>query len=385
MSYRPLIGGALSHPAERFPSVFGNNEFLRAYPYFLPCAIPASFTLICLVITYVYLKEVRIRLKLQKEYVTNQLDFHLVPDKSAEYRPILPPLTQSQIQGLHPRRPHKRSRLVPPLALPGTSTLTPAPLNPHPAHAPCCVQLRAHLATRRCVPRAPARLLRHAHRVRWARARAAPHRYVAGASRRGQWGVPGSAVPAHVPPLGRARGVPSGHRECCADLRAVPCYECRCRPAGGVRWRRRGRRPALVPTPIPAHRLRHPQHTLQTFLTLLVPLLLLTQLTLTLLLNSAFSSSFIYITASAPPRSLRAVNGLAQTSVSFARGVGPALASSLFSASLRWRYAEGRGLVWGWCVYGVMLLMVVGTLVVGFRLPERPWAREAEAEALEGI
>lgn len=56
MSYRPLIGGALSHPAERFPSVFGNNEVLRTYPYFLPCAIPASFTLICWVITYVYLK-----------------------------------------------------------------------------------------------------------------------------------------------------------------------------------------------------------------------------------------------------------------------------------------------------------------------------------------
>lgn len=139
------------------------------------------------------------------------------------------------------------------------------------------------------------------------------------------------------------------------------------------------------PSPSPHTALDIPSTPLQTFLTLLVPLLLLTQLTLTLLLNSAFSSSFIYITASAPPRSLGAVNGLAQTSVSFARGVGPALASSLFSASLRWRYAEGRGLVWGWCVYGVMLLMVVGTLVVGFRLPERPWAREAEAEALEGI
>lgn len=32
----PLIGGYFSHPAERFPAVFG-YEFLRNYPYFLPC------------------------------------------------------------------------------------------------------------------------------------------------------------------------------------------------------------------------------------------------------------------------------------------------------------------------------------------------------------
>lgn len=140
--------------------------------------------------------------------------------------------------------------------------------------------------------------------------------------------------------------------------------------------------PSFATTPDPTNTL------LLTLLSLLTPLLLLTQLALTLLLNSCYSASFIYITASSPRRSLGAVNGLAQTSVSFTRCVGPALASSLFSASLRWRYAEGRGLLWGWSVYGLMLVLVGATLVVGCRLPERPWAREeveAEAEALEGI
>lgn len=147
------------------------------------------------------------------------------------------------------------------------------------------------------------------------------------------------------------------------------------------------------PSPSPSLLASAPGPTntpLLTLLSLLTPLLLLTQLSLTLLLNSCYSASFIYITASSPRRSLGAVNGLAQTSVSFTRCVGPALASSLFSASLRWRYAEGRGLLWGWSVYGMMLVMVAGTLVVGCRLPERPWAREeveadAETEALEGI
>lgn len=53
-----MIGGALSRPAERFPEVFGNSTFLKTYPYFLPCAIPATFSLVAWIVTYLYLKEV---------------------------------------------------------------------------------------------------------------------------------------------------------------------------------------------------------------------------------------------------------------------------------------------------------------------------------------
>ena len=53
----PLIGGALSHPAERFPSIFGGNSFLERYPYFLPCAIPASFCIVAWIVTLVLLRE----------------------------------------------------------------------------------------------------------------------------------------------------------------------------------------------------------------------------------------------------------------------------------------------------------------------------------------
>ena len=44
-------------PAERFPDLFGNNAFLKKYPYFLPCAIPASFALIAWLITFLFFKE----------------------------------------------------------------------------------------------------------------------------------------------------------------------------------------------------------------------------------------------------------------------------------------------------------------------------------------
>ena len=53
-----MIGGALSRPAERFPSLFGNNKFMKAYPYFLPCAVPATFTAVIWVVAFLFLKEV---------------------------------------------------------------------------------------------------------------------------------------------------------------------------------------------------------------------------------------------------------------------------------------------------------------------------------------
>ncbi|KIL59877.1 hypothetical protein M378DRAFT_965882 [Amanita muscaria Koide BX008] len=53
----PIIGGSLSRPAERFPRLFGNNEFLKKYPYFLPCAVPATFTAVAWLITFIFLKE----------------------------------------------------------------------------------------------------------------------------------------------------------------------------------------------------------------------------------------------------------------------------------------------------------------------------------------
>ncbi|KAJ3998915.1 member of major facilitator superfamily multidrug-resistance, DHA1 sub-family [Lentinula boryana] len=53
----PMIGGALARPADQFPHLFGNNEFLKKYPYFLPCAVPATFSAIAWLVTFLFLKE----------------------------------------------------------------------------------------------------------------------------------------------------------------------------------------------------------------------------------------------------------------------------------------------------------------------------------------
>lgn len=57
MQLGPIIGGSLARPAERFPHLFGDNEFLKRYPYFLPCAVPATFSALAWVVTFLYLEE----------------------------------------------------------------------------------------------------------------------------------------------------------------------------------------------------------------------------------------------------------------------------------------------------------------------------------------
>ena len=53
----PLAGGALSHPYERFPAMFG-NWLWEEYPYLLSCLFSAVFCGVCFVLTWVFLKEV---------------------------------------------------------------------------------------------------------------------------------------------------------------------------------------------------------------------------------------------------------------------------------------------------------------------------------------
>ncbi|KAK9761477.1 hypothetical protein K7432_013599 [Basidiobolus ranarum] len=52
-----ILGGFLSQPAKQYPSIFGECEFLKTYPYFLPCAITAIICLIGFIIGYFYLEE----------------------------------------------------------------------------------------------------------------------------------------------------------------------------------------------------------------------------------------------------------------------------------------------------------------------------------------
>ncbi|KAL0952962.1 hypothetical protein HGRIS_007173 [Hohenbuehelia grisea] len=53
----PLIGGALSRPTEAWPRVFGRTGLLLEHPYLLPCLVTGFYSLLCFVLGSVYLKE----------------------------------------------------------------------------------------------------------------------------------------------------------------------------------------------------------------------------------------------------------------------------------------------------------------------------------------
>ncbi|KAF5327242.1 hypothetical protein D9619_004767 [Psilocybe cf. subviscida] len=88
---------------------------------------------------------------------------------------------------------------------------------------------------------------------------------------------------------------------------------------------------------------------------------------------SSYGCIFMYVTESAPDRrSLGAVNGLAQTTVSMARAVGPALSTSLFSLSIQHNIMGGYG------VYFIMIVFTMLALLLAVQLPEKMWGSEEE-------
>jgi hypothetical protein len=64
LSIRPIIGGVLSHPADRWPGTLGKFTVFRRYPYFLPCLAAALIPLSGFVFASLFLKEVTQRLSL---------------------------------------------------------------------------------------------------------------------------------------------------------------------------------------------------------------------------------------------------------------------------------------------------------------------------------
>ncbi|WFD22526.1 hypothetical protein MEQU1_001198 [Malassezia equina] len=42
----PILGGVLEHPVDKYPWLFGRMTFLQTYPYFLPCLLAGSSTIV---------------------------------------------------------------------------------------------------------------------------------------------------------------------------------------------------------------------------------------------------------------------------------------------------------------------------------------------------
>lgn len=57
----PTLGGTFSDPATTFPGWFGDSDFLKKYPYWLPCGIAGLLNLFGLLVGFFFLREVSCR------------------------------------------------------------------------------------------------------------------------------------------------------------------------------------------------------------------------------------------------------------------------------------------------------------------------------------
>ncbi|KAF8441539.1 MFS general substrate transporter [Boletus edulis BED1] len=97
----------------------------------------------------------------------------------------------------------------------------------------------------------------------------------------------------------------------------------------------------------------------------LVWVALICHLGLTIIMDMSFSCILMYITAAAPNRRcLGALNGVAQTTASIVRAVGPASATSLFAYSIQHNFMGGYG------VYIILVLGTIATMPLGAMLPD---------------
>ncbi|KAJ7654293.1 major facilitator superfamily domain-containing protein [Mycena rosella] len=88
------------------------------------------------------------------------------------------------------------------------------------------------------------------------------------------------------------------------------------------------------------------------------------------LVDTCFGAIFTFVNASAPTGSRGTVNGLAQTAVSTAHAIGPAMATALFSLSLE------KNLLSGHAVYVVFLCLSALALLLAMCLPAQLWEVE---------
>ncbi|KAJ3131443.1 hypothetical protein HK100_006347 [Physocladia obscura] len=62
----PIIGGCLAYPVETYPHIFPNgNEFLERNPFFLPCAVSATVSLVGFVVGFFLLEETNPKRQIQ--------------------------------------------------------------------------------------------------------------------------------------------------------------------------------------------------------------------------------------------------------------------------------------------------------------------------------
>ncbi|KIM36642.1 hypothetical protein M413DRAFT_448986 [Hebeloma cylindrosporum] len=324
----PIIGGSLSRPADRFPQLFGQNEFLKKYPYFLPCAVPATFSAVAWVVTFLFLKETVpspmpikefLGLKTGKAEVATQR-----PEILGEGVPI-PPLSISQAKC--------------------AQSIDEVPKTERP------LPLRA-LLTRRVIIAAGNYASLSLVDISF---RAIQPLFFSTPIHLGGLGLP----PPTIGNLLSIFGILNGVFQVFFFARINDHWGSKrvffCGIASGI--------PVFASFPVINYLARH--YGYSTTLWIAVGF----QIVISLGLSLSYGAIFIFIANASPNRaSIGATNGVSQMTVSIMRAIGPAAANSLFSVSM------DKGYLGGYLVYYILLFVVCISLVIASMLPRHVWS-----------
>ncbi|KAG1901470.1 major facilitator superfamily domain-containing protein [Suillus fuscotomentosus] len=310
----PLIGGSLSHPADRFPRLFGQSTFLKTYPYFLACAGPALFTAFTWLVTYMLLQET-------------------VPTTTTLWS-----LVRNKCQALVHTKPPQPDRSNSDMVQGSSDDSRPLPLSALMTPRVLIVTLNygtlalLDIALRTLIPV-----------------------FYSTPVNMGGLGLD----PPRIGNILAVFGIANGLIQVFFFARLHDRFGTKLVYTCGVA--------SSVPTIIafPTINMLSRTYGIGAAVWFAVGL----QLTMSIALNMCYACAAMYIAASSPNRaSLGATNGVAHTVAACVRIIGPASAMSMFSFSVRDPYCA-------WAVYYFMMMLGLLAIGVSFLLPRRMWTR----------
>ncbi|KAF9560717.1 member of major facilitator superfamily multidrug-resistance, DHA1 sub-family [Agrocybe pediades] len=314
----PIIGGSLSRPAEQFPHLFGKSEFLKKYPYFLPCAVPATFSLVAWVVTFLFLKETVPRPIPVKEFLGLK--------KETKSKSKIALAEEEEEEGAVVPTSDGQTGLEKPLSL-------------------------RSLLTRRVVIAAGNYATLSLVDIAF---RAVQPLFLSTPIHMGGLGLP----PATIGKLLSIFGVLNGVFQVFFFAQVNDYFGSRNLFIFGIS----SAFPAFAMFPFINYLAREQGYSVFVWSAVLV------QIVISIGISLSYGAIFIFISAASPNRaSLGATNGLSQMGVSVMRSIGPAMTNSFFSLSVGKRYLGGN------LVYYVLLAVVSLSIVNASMLPRKVW------------